>query len=266
MVRSQVVFENEFFKVEIQMGHLVKYDFITCPNFIFMDRYTDLTGMTFGRLNVIENAGYSREKESIMWKCICSCEDKIYYARGGDLRNGHTISCGCARLQMLREHRTTIHGLSKTPEYASWLCMMSRCYKPKNASYASYGGRGITVCERWRNKKTGFLSFLEDMGHKPTTAHTLDRFPDVNDNYYKENCRWGDVEQQANNKRTNKIMEYNGVKMTLSQLCRLLDININTLRHHLRAGHSVEYALECKAKYPQRGKDSRYEKGRLISM
>lgn len=90
------------------------------------------------------------------------------------------------------------HGGWKTTEYTIWSQMKQRCLNPRNNSYHKYGGRGIKICERWQDS---FEAFLEDVGKRPSMAHTLDRFPDNDGNYESGNVRWATIDQQANNKR-----------------------------------------------------------------
>ncbi len=105
----------------------------------------------------------------------------------------------------MRAHRAkTNHGLEKTTEYLTWQRMKGRCYNIKNQDYPEYGGRGITVCDRWlEDFGAGFANFLEDMGNKPTEQHSLDRV-EVNAGYSKENCRWATSQTQAYNQRIYK--------------------------------------------------------------
>lgn len=94
------------------------------------------------------------------------------------------------------------HGMYGTRTYESWAKMKQRCLNPKTDHYADYGGRGITVCDKWHT----FEGFFEDMGVRPE-GMSLDRWPEVNGNYCKDNCRWATQEQQVRNQRTSVITE-----------------------------------------------------------
>lgn len=104
----------------------------------------------------------------------------------------------------------------RDPEYVCWHGIRSRCHNPNNKDYALYGARGISVCPRWRNSYTAFLS---DVGLKPTPSHSLDRI-NPNGNYEPSNVRWATPSQQANNTRTNRRVTINGKEMTLAQASR----------------------------------------------
>lgn len=131
-----------------------------------------------------------------------------------------------------------IHGMCKTREYKSWKRMKERCLNPNHKSYPRYGGRGITVCERWKNS---FLNFYSDMGPKPQN-HTINRL-DNKGNYCPENCRWASVEEQNNNKENSHLLTYNGETLTLSQWAKRFNINSGTLCNRLKRNWDVEKSL-----------------------
>lgn len=140
-----------------------------------------------------------------MFKLKCDCGNIIVTSLGC-LRGGNTNSCGCYNKE--RTSATSIkHGETTkdykrnyTPEYQSWRCMRDRCLYPGNSRWKHYGGRGITICDRWLNLKNGFKNFLEDMGRKPNPSYSIDRI-NVNGNYEPTNCRWSDDKTQVKNRR-----------------------------------------------------------------
>jgi hypothetical protein len=120
----------------------------------------------------------------------------------------------------------------------SYTSMINRCYNKKHPHYKDYGGRGIKVCIRWRKS---FFNFLEDMGRKPEGL-TLERI-DNNKGYYKENCKWATWEEQANNRRNNKYITYNGKTQTMAQWAKEYNIPRNTFYNRIKAGWSIERAI-----------------------
>src|SRR5262249_52557802 len=133
-----------------------------------------------------------RQNRHEMWECQCDC-GRTKVVRAENLKRGSVVSCGCYRAQLLKKHGMA--GDKETRTYASWRGMIDRCTNPGAANYGNYGGRGIKVCERWRD----FRNFLADMGERPKRK-TLDRI-DVNGNYEPGNCRWASPFEQARNKQ-----------------------------------------------------------------
>ena len=128
----------------------------------------------------------------------------------------------------------------KTTEYYIWTNMHSRCRNSNVLQYKDYGGRGISVCDRWSGKQ-GFNNFLDDMGSRPTNL-TLERI-DSNKGYEPSNCKWASWVEQQNNRRNNKKLTFNGKTMGISQWARELGINRTTLSMRLQYGWSTEETL-----------------------
>lgn len=172
--------------------------------------FKDITGQRFGRLVAVERAGRNRERKA-MWKCICDCGNEVVCS-GKDLRNGNTKSCGCLRLDNLRA-ATMVHGLCHKRLYLVWRTMKTRCYNPKNKNYNRYGGRGITLCDEWRNNFQAFYDWAMANGYDenaPQGRCTIDRI-DNNKGYSPDNCRWVDMKVQNNNTCKNrKVKESEG--------------------------------------------------------
>jgi len=157
---------------------------------------SNLQGMKFGRLLVVSEYGRNNRK-NVIWNCLCDC-GKMSTVISNHLTKGNIKSCGCLSAEKAKSRMTT-HGKSKTPEYEIWCGMIKRCLNENNKSYVNYGGRGISVCERWGH----FENFLADMGPRPSQYHSLER-KEVDGNYNPENCKWATRTEQARNTRKRK--------------------------------------------------------------
>lgn len=130
------------------------------------------------------------------------------------------------------------------PRWQQWSNMMQRCGNPRHRDYHSYGGRGITVCERWSGED-GFENFLLDMGERPPSS-SLDRINN-NEGYSPQNCRWASRQEQQNNMRSNHWIEHDGERHTLAQWARIKGVNYTAFSHLIRCGASVDKAAAIAA-------------------
>ena len=217
-----------------------------------MKTFNDLTGKLFGRLLVIGRI-WDEEKKQHLWVCECQCENKtIRHLKTNPLTSGVTKSCGCYNNEQ-RIKRSFRHGMKKDVKtfrfYRIWQGIKARCSNKNTPQYNNYGGRGIEICEEWKDdflnfKKDMFDSYFEhtsEFGEKNTSIDRIDN----DGNYCKNNCKWSTREQQANNKSNNKFITYNDVTKTLSNWCREFNLNYSTVCNRInREGWSFEEAVE----------------------
>jgi len=201
----------------------------------------NLTGNVYNRLTVLKQearhvlpSGWPKAKYFV--RCECGKEFSIFAT---SLTSGKAQSCGCLSKELLSERFKT-HGLSKTQIRGVWSAMLERCRNKRHKQYMNYGGRGITVCERWYD----LANFVADMGERPKGL-TLDRV-DNNKGYSHENCRWATKLEQARNTRGNRLFTINGVTKCLSAWCGEYKIHKCTVRGRLTAGWPIELALTNK--------------------
>lgn len=198
----------------------------------------DLSGQKFGRLVAIERVEKNK-RNNARWLCRCDC-GKSVVVDGGNLTRGHTMSCGC-----LRAENRVKHGLCGTRLCNIWYKIKSRCSDPNNDVYHHYGGRGITICEEWRNDFRTFYEWAMKNGYADNL--TIDRI-DVNGNYCPENCRWVEFKEQMNNTRRNRFLTFKGETKTVAQWSEELSIKPATLYTRLNKGWSVEKTLTTPVK------------------
>ena len=190
-----------------------------------MVKSIDRTGHVFGRWTALSRVSGQRK-----WLCRCEC-GTVKTVATSHLRQGKSRSCGCLEKE-LTSARAKTHGMSATVEHRTWMSMRDRCRNPKAAHYDCYGGRGITVCERWINS---FGNFYEDMGPRPSSRHSIDRI-DVNGHYEPQNCRWATTKQQRRNTRKTRIVCYLGRDISLAEAAELSGIPVATLAQRLKLG------------------------------
>lgn len=193
---------------------------------------TNAVGMRFHKLVVLYQISGSRKSPS---KVICQCDcGNTTMQFKNNVTSGKVKSCSCHKNRLAKENHLK-HGMHGTKIYAVWASMIQRCCNPKNKSFHNYGGRSIQVCIAWQSS---FEQFYKDVGNRPTPAHTLDRI-DNSSNYEPDNIKWSLVDEQANNKRTNHLIEYNDEKLTMSQAARKFNISYSKLKRRIYKGRSL---------------------------
>lgn len=201
-----------------------------------------VNGKVFGSLTVLSivrkrmEDGYTHQ----IARCRCIC-GKLHDVPPKNLKKGATTSCGCMRGQNITKAKTR-HGCSggKQGEYNSWCSLIGRCENPTNRKYLRYGGRGISVCDRWRNS---FEAFFEDMGPRPSSRHTIDRI-DNNGNYEPGNVRWATAVQQSRNRSITVTVSHDGETRPLSEWSEITGFSYKLLHERLfRRGWTTEMAF-----------------------
>lgn len=202
-------------------------------------KVNDMTGYTHEKITVTGQAG-KNTSGNILWKYECSCG-------GGGVDTADALkrikSCGCVKKEVSRricEERNTTHGESRTRLYHIWGNMINRTSNKNNKDYKNYGGRGIDVCEEWKD----FFKFKEwALDNEYSEELTLDR-EDNDKGYFPSNCRWVDSDTQNNNKQQSVKCEYKGRVQTVDQWAKEYNINRSTLVNRINKGMTITEALE----------------------
>lgn len=183
-------------------------------------------GYVHGRLTVLAFEPNPADPKHPKYRCRCTCgrEKSI-----GVWAMKRTHSCGCIKVEMLKAKAT--HGMSNTPEFKRWADMIARCSKSSRADFERYGGRGVTVCQRWLDS---FAAFYADMGPRPSPKHSIDRINN-DQGYTPENCRWATATEQRVNQRRVTLIDHEGLSLTLKEWSRRLGLNYDTLKRRRRA-------------------------------
>lgn len=188
--------------------------------------FQDFSGQKIGRLQITTYVGGSK------WNCICDCGFEFV------IHSQSITKQKQSRCRYCFYSDKKIHGCSGTPEYQAWKHIMERCYDPDDMMYPNYGGRGIKVCERWKNPKF----FVDDMGKRPTKWHSIDRI-NVDGSYEPNNCKWATRKEQNNNKTNTIYLEYRGFRKNLYDWSIVTGISAGVLRCRFHSKWSVEKIL-----------------------
>jgi hypothetical protein len=207
------------------------------------NKVKDLLGQQFGRLTVIARAGKASSGH-VEWLCECSC-GKQKTVNGSYLSAGKILSCGCLASDSVSA-RNFKHGHAKRKahslEYSTWHAMLDRCYYEGSIGYHNYGGRGIGVCDRWRES---FEAFLEDMGKRLSKKYSIERI-DNEKGYEPGNCRWATDKEQANNTRYNHRLTFNGETLSMTLMWEKYGqgrVSKSAFANRIHRGLSVKEAL-----------------------
>jgi hypothetical protein len=206
----------------------------------------DLTNMRFGKLTVVERAEdyiAPMGHKSVCWLCQCDCGNTVI-TRGSRLKNGHTKSCGCLAANNLISNLNNrdyshlnkgyvIHGLHGTRIYNIWRGMKERCLVPTASNYHRYGGRGITICDEWKDNIVNFYNWSMENGYSDNLS--IDRI-DNDKGYEPSNCRWVTNSCQQRNKRNNHYLIFNNERSTISEFSKKTGIHQKCIRRRLSKG------------------------------
>jgi len=196
----------------------------------------DLIGQKFNMWTVIKEAGRDKYGKVVL-ECVCDCGKKRI-VHGGNLKNGMSKNCGCMRKKLFNNKK---HGLRKHPLHTVWSAMKARCYNQNRECYKHYGGRGITICDEWKNDFKAFYDWA--IANDWQKGLEIDRINN-NGNYEPLNCRFVGRKEQVNNRRNSTLILYKNKTKTLTEWCEILKLNHHTIRSRIRYEWKIETAFE----------------------
>lgn len=212
-----------------------------------MKKIEHKSGDKVGKCLFIEDAGFhilpsGRRKRICIFMCECGSNFNALYDNVKGLKS---TRCNTCKVHYLTELKIKYEaGVIETAEYGIWNGMRNRCNNKNNQAYEDYGQRGLKVCKKWDNN---FISFLSDMGKRPSSLHSLERINN-NKGYSKANCKWATRKEQANNRRSNITILYNGEVKNLSQWCVFLHLPYALIRKRIKKGFAAKEAFETPIK------------------
>ncbi|GEM_PF-945895 len=211
--------------------------------------FKSLVGTRSDRLFASEYYGHEPTKHGPIhyYRCVCDCGGEAIVSAQNLRRSSGKNSCGCRKLEEFKE-RSVTHGMSRSSEYNSWQSMRARCYNSSNPAYRHYGGRGITVCDRWMDS---FENFFSDMGRKPSAKHSIERV-DVDGNYEPGNCKWATDLEQGQNHQTHHLVTTDGGQVILSEAIRAAGLPAKAVSNRLSRGWPVDRALKTPLNAPRK--------------
>lgn len=207
-------------------------------------RAIDISGKRFGRILVLKYVGKSK------WLCRCDCGNEKIIRRDA-LIQGRTKSCGCFQKEIAAKQvrqRSLKHGDFGTKLYGIWAGMKRRCYNPRTKYYKDYGGRGITVCDEWKNDYSKFKEWALANGYQEGLS--IERV-DVNKGYSPDNCKFITINEQNSNKRISIRLQYQGKEYSIKELSKLTGIKERTIRDRYERGLPIEEILNPKIRKNQ---------------
>lgn len=218
--------------IDVRSSSLIKGNTKSCG--CLRSEIESIKGNRYGKLVAIRYV-YTKNRKTY-WEFMCDC-GKTKIIQRNTVTDGSVKSCGCLF--------KTRNGKSNSRKYSIWKGIIDRCYNKNNKHYYNYGGRGIKVCDEWKDKTYGFENFLEwiEKDGNYNDILTLDRINNDGD-YSPYNCRWATRIDQNNNKRVNRIVEYKGKKYTISNLAREYNMDRRLLDARINHGWSIEDAVD----------------------